>query len=295
MATWNLPASIEDVSGLNKVPQSLLDKSQIIKDKGGIARIDHLMSELPSHVQRNSEILSVSKKALEDEEKSDTELRTQMREKWTRTPSRQLTDYLHSEIRQYETLMDNALKANKIIEKKYKENRDGIQLLSKTANEIATSLPAATPVGALQSTHVVKELRRLMDEVEGLKNVREVLESEMKQLDSDALNAKLVSALQSSSGLDEHSIIQNELEDLVGPIRKQVKENIQEQEKILGFIEKANSEFNKEKVQNETSKMREEMLKNLAKASDSYNELHSHLEEGTKVNLKNFISKKFFF
>ena len=241
------------------------------------------MADLPSLMQRNSEILSVAKRSLEEEERSDSELRNQMRDKWTRTASRQLTEYLHSEIKQYETLMDNAVKANKIIESKYKQNRDGIQLLSKSPNDIALSLPAATPLAALQSTHVVKDLRRLMDEVEGLKNVREVLESEMKSMDSDALNAKLVSALQVSNSLDEHSIIQNELDELTGPIRKQVRENIQEQEKLLGYIEKANSEFNKEKVQNETSKMRDEMLKNLATASDSYNELHSHLEEGIKV------------
>jgi hypothetical protein len=74
------------------------------------------------------------------------------------------------------------------------------------------------------------------------------------------------------------------LDELIAPIRKQVRENIQEQEKLLGYIEKANSEFTKEKIQNETSKIREEMLKNLATASDSFRELLSHLEEGTKVN-----------
>ncbi len=122
-----------------------------------------------------------------------------------------------------------------------------------------------------------------MEEVEGLKNVREVLESEMKTSDSDALTAKLISALQSSHGLDEHAIIQEELDSLISPMRKQVRENIQEQEKLLGYIEKANSEFTKEKVHNETSKMREEMLKNLASSSDSFNELFNHLVEGIKV------------
>lgn len=123
-----------------------------------------------------------------------------------------------------------------------------------------------------------------MNEVEALKNVREVLESEIKGLDNDALNAKLISALTSSTSIDEHSIIQNELDNMIAPLRKQVRENIQEQEKLLGFIEKANSEFTKEKVQNETSRMREEMLKNLAQASDGFNELYNHLVEGNKVS-----------
>lgn len=282
LTTWNLPAAIEDVAANSKIPQSLIDKSQMIKDKGGISRIDSMMSELPSLLQRNTEILNETKRLLDEEERSDNELRSQMKEKWTRTSSRQLTEYLHSEIKQYEGIMQSAIKANKVIEEKYAKNRDGIQLLSKSAQEISSSLPAATPAGALQNTHVVKDLRRLMEEVEALRNVREVLESEMKIVDSDALTAKLISALSSSKGLDEHSIIQSELDELVAPMRKQVRENIQEQEKLLGYVEKANSEFCREKVHNESSKMREEMMRNLATASDSYNELYNHLVEGIK-------------
>ena len=267
------------------MPQSLLDKSQIIKDKGGITKIDSMTLELPPLLQRNREILEEAKRCLQEEEQSDNELRANMREKWTRTPSRQLTEYLHAEIKQYEQIMENAIKANKVIETKYSQNRDGIQLLSQSAHEISTSLPAATAVGALKDTHIIKDLRRLMNEVEGLKNVREVIESEMKNCDSDALTAKLVSVLSASRGLDEHAIIQGELDALVAPLRKQVRENVQEQEKLLGYIEKANAEFSREKVHNETSKMREEMLKNLATASDGFNELFNHLQEGIKVGV----------
>lgn len=290
-----MPAAIEDVGGLNKVPQSLLDKSQTIKDKGGITRINSMMGELPSLLQRNTDILNETKRCLEEEEKSDTELRTQMKEKWTRTPSKQLTEYLNAEIKQYEQIIENAIKANKVIDTKYSQHKDGIQLLSKAPNDISSSLPAATPAGALKDTHLVKDLRRLMNEVEALRNVREVLESEMKTTDSDALNAKLVSALSSARGMDEHAIIQEELDALITPLRKQVRENIQEQEKILGYVEKANTEFSKEKVQNETSKMRDEMLKNLASASDSFNELYNHLEEGIKVkDFKRFLEMLFY-
>jgi programmed cell death 6-interacting protein len=284
LATWNLPAAIEDVGGKNLVPQSLLDKSQAIKDKGGIAYIDRMMSELVPLMERNTDILNESKRQLAEEEASDNELRASMKEKWTRTASRQLTEYLHSEVKQYDTIMENAAKANKVIETKYAKSKDGIQLLSRAPHEIGAALPAATATGALQNTHVVRELRRLMEQVEGLRNVREVIESEMKGLDNDALNAKLVAALQRASGLDEHSVIQGEVDELVAPMRKQVRENIQEQEKLLGFIEKANSDFVKESVHNETSKLREEMLRNLAVSADSFKELHSHLEEGNKVS-----------
>jgi programmed cell death 6-interacting protein len=241
------------------------------------------MSELPSLLTRNSEILIETKRMLEDEDRSDSDLRGQLKDKWTRTPSRQLNESLFNEIKQYEQIMENAISANKIIEGKYAKHRDSVVLLSKSEHEISNSLPAANAVAALQSTHIVRDLRRLMQDVEGLRNVREVLESELKGLDSDSVKAKLVSSLQSSSGLDEHTIIQEELDELISPIRKQVRENIQEQEKLLGYIEKANSEFGKEKVVNESSKLREEMLKNLAQAYDGFIELYNNLEEGNKV------------
>jgi programmed cell death 6-interacting protein len=242
-----------------------------------------MMSELPSLLQRNKEILNETKRCLEEEERSDNELRAQMREKWTRTPSRQLTESLHSEIKQYEQIIENAIRANNVIDSKYRQHSDSIKLLSRSQNELAGSLPAATPVAALQGTHVVKDLRRLMDEVDTLKSIREVIEIELKSLDSDALTARLINALQTSTGLDEHSIISSELDSLLTPLRKQVRENIQEQEKLLGFIEKANADFCRDKGQNESGKIRDEMLKNLAAASDGFNELHNHLEEGIKV------------
>jgi hypothetical protein len=47
-------------------------------------------------------------------------------------------------------------------------------------------------------------------------------------------------------------------------------------------------EYSRERGTNETGKLRDEMLKNLALASDGYNELYNHLNEGIKV-------KTFFF
>ncbi len=285
LSTWNLPASIEDVgnAGSNKVPQSLLEKSQTLREKGGITQIDRLMSDLPMLLQRNTEILNETRRILEDEEKSDTELKTQLKEKWSRTPSKQLNESLFNEIKQYEQMAENAIKANHVIDEKYRRHRDAIILLSKPESEISKSLPAANAVAALQNTHIIKDLKRLMNEVEALRNVREVLESEIKAVDSDSIKAKLISLLQTSNGVDEHSIVQNELDALMNPLRKQVKDNIQEQEKLLGYIEKANMEFNKEKVVNETSKLRDEMLKNLAAANDGFTELYNNLQEGNQV------------
>lgn len=54
----NLPAAIEDLSGSgDAVPQSVLDKANDIKEKGGLGAIDNLMQNLPDLLTRNREVL----------------------------------------------------------------------------------------------------------------------------------------------------------------------------------------------------------------------------------------------
>ena len=56
MASLNLPASIEDLSG-QKVPQSVLDKARQLQDLQGVAGLERLMQDLPELLARNRDIL----------------------------------------------------------------------------------------------------------------------------------------------------------------------------------------------------------------------------------------------
>lgn len=56
LASLNLPAAIEDLSG-DTVPQSILTKSTSVIEQGGIQTVDQLFKELPELLQRNREIL----------------------------------------------------------------------------------------------------------------------------------------------------------------------------------------------------------------------------------------------
>ena len=68
---------------------------------------------------------------LDDEERGDTELRNQFKERWTRTVSSSLTGPLREEARKYMDIIQNAINADKIVQEKYRMNRDCIVLLSK--------------------------------------------------------------------------------------------------------------------------------------------------------------------
>ena len=68
---------------------------------------------------------------LDDEERSDTELKNQFKERWTRTGSSTLTIPLREEAKKYMDIIQNAINADKVVQEKYRTNRDCIFLLSK--------------------------------------------------------------------------------------------------------------------------------------------------------------------
>jgi len=281
LASLNLPAAIED-SGGRQIPPSVAEKSNEIKRQGGINSLDKMINDLPESLTRNKEILDETVRMLDDEERSDTELRNQFKERWTRTVSSTLTGPLREEAKRYLDIIQNAINADKIVQEKYRMNRDCIFLLSKQTHEIADELPSATAAGALRDSFVVRELHRLMDDVAGLKAEREVIESELKNTDSDSIRARLVAAFQQGNHNDENSVVVNEIESIYGPFRQQVNESLSKQEHLVENIRRAHQQFQNEKHGNESSTMREEMLKNLARAYDAYQELLSNLKEGTK-------------
>ncbi|KAK3605964.1 hypothetical protein CHS0354_019641 [Potamilus streckersoni] len=131
-ASVNLIDSQEDLTGI-QTPKSLIEKTQQIKSMGGIQYLETLLNDLPTLLQRNREILNESIRLLDDEENSDHQLREQFKERWTMTPSEDLTKPMKDEAMKYKTILDTAVNADKIIRNKYNANKNAITLLSNPA------------------------------------------------------------------------------------------------------------------------------------------------------------------
>jgi programmed cell death 6-interacting protein len=130
-----------------------------------------------------------------------------------------------------------------------------------------------------------------MDSVAAIKAEREVIESELKNTDSDSVRARLIAAFQQGSHNDENSVVVHEIESIYTPLRQQVNESVSKQEQLVENIRRANQQFQSEKQGNASSGMRDEMLKNLARAYDAFQELLSNLREGNKVRFRLFHKK----
>jgi len=280
LASLNLPAAIEDVSGTD-LPASVKEKVQKILSMGGLTALNTLISELPELLTRNKEILDESNNLLDEEAASDMHLKEQFGDKWTRTPSAKLTEGIRQEGDKYRSIINNAVQADAVVKEKYSTHKTGFELLSMDLSSLQAALPSSSAAASLKDSGAVKQLRSLMQQVEAIKNEREATEAELKNATSDMM-AKFVSALAADGALDEDSLSGAELQTIYGPLTQQITDSLTKQEQVMGQVQAAHQTFSQEKLCDQSGAKREEMLRQLAAGYDAYIELKSNLEEGTK-------------
>uniref|UniRef100_A0A8C3VH78 Programmed cell death 6-interacting protein n=1 Tax=Catharus ustulatus TaxID=91951 RepID=A0A8C3VH78_CATUS len=280
LASLNLPAAIEDVSG-DTVPQSILNKSKSVIEQGGIETVDQLIKDLPELLQRNKEILDESLRLLDEEEATDNDLRTKFKERWQRTPSNELYKPLRAEGANYHNILNKAMQADGQVKERYQTHRDTIALLCKPEAELNAAIPSANPAKTLQGNEVVNVLRTLLANLDEVKKEREQLENDLKSVNFD-MTSKFLTALAQDGAINEEAISVAELDRIYGSYTQKVQESIEKQEELLKNIQNAHQDFSKMKQSNNESNIREEVLKNLAVANDNFVELVANLKEGTK-------------
>lgn len=163
LASFNLPAAIEVTEG-SALPQSLLDKAGAVRQNGGLPALEKLIHDLPELLKRNKDILDEAVRMLDEEKQADDSLREQFRERWTRTPSVKLTEMFRSNAEKYRVIINNATQADSVVKEKFDKNRAGMDLLSKSPEELQSAVPRGSGSGVTNCPAVLS-LRNLMEEV----------------------------------------------------------------------------------------------------------------------------------
>lgn len=70
LTVMNLPAAIED-TGSNRLPASLIEKSQSVKNAGGYLGLEAKLNKIPDLLKRNREILQETERLIREEEDND--------------------------------------------------------------------------------------------------------------------------------------------------------------------------------------------------------------------------------
>ncbi|XP_044140527.1 programmed cell death 6-interacting protein [Bufo gargarizans] len=280
LASLNLPAAIEDVSG-DSIPQSILQKSKAVIEQGGIQTIDQLIRDLPELLLRNREILDASLKFLDEEEATDNDLKSKFKERWQRTPSIELYKPLRSEGANMSNILDKAISADAVVKDRYQSQREAIAILCKGEADLNAAIPSANPAKTMQGSEVVLSLKSLLAQLDEVKKEREQLENDIKSVNFD-MTTKFLTALAQDAAINEEALSVTELDRIYGGYTDRVQKNLTKQEELIGQIQVAHQEFSKMKQSNSEANLREEVLKKLAAGHDSYIELVANLREGTK-------------
>ncbi|KAF6737881.1 Programmed cell death 6-interacting protein [Oryzias melastigma] len=280
LASLNLPAALEDLSG-DSIPQSIADKAKSIVEKGGLQSIEQLIKDLPELLTRNREILDESLKMLDDEESTDNELRGKFNQRWNRTPSGDLYKPLRTEGTNFRNVLDKAVQADQVVRDRYNAHCDMIALLCKPPSELSAAIPSANPTKTLQGSEIVNVLRSQLAQLEEIKKERETLEGEIKAVTFD-MSVTFLTALAQDGAINEEQLSLAQLDKLYGSYNERVQASLRSQEELLGQVQVSHQEFSSLKQSNTEANQREEVLKKLASAHDSYVEISNNLREGTK-------------
>lgn len=126
------------------------------------------------------------------------------------------------------------LKADKTVREKFDSHRNGMELLSKSPEELQAAIPQATSNTVENSSAVIK-LRQLMEQVETIKAERDVIESELKSATIDMKDVFL-GALAKDGAISEPAMSIESLGQIYGPLQKQVKESVERQATLMEDI-----------------------------------------------------------
>uniref|UniRef100_A0A8D8W3V9 Programmed cell death 6-interacting protein n=1 Tax=Cacopsylla melanoneura TaxID=428564 RepID=A0A8D8W3V9_9HEMI len=280
LSSLNLPASLEDTQG-TELPASLQDKSQAVINNGGIQKLESLIRELPDLLQRNTEILNECDRMINEEKTSDDQLKSQFRERWTRTPSSQLTQTFQVNLAKYREIINNAINADKVVRENFETHRQAISLLSQGPAAMTQALPSCNGSTNATNCSAAQQLRHLMEEVETIKATRDVIESELKSSQLD-MKERFMKALIEDGAVTE-KLATDALQDTYGALQNQVRESVARQDTLLSQIQEKNSEFTAERMGGGNSALRrDQMLKQWAAGYDAFMDLQKHLQEGAK-------------
>ena len=127
------------------------------------------------------------------ERKSDENLKTQFKERWTQTPSSELNQNWKEHSFKYRSILHNAIEADNKVKQKFATHRDKMELLSSAS---PTTLANAIPSGFYSELSSCGTTQNIdINIIEMLKNEREVIEPEIKNFTFNDMKSKFLSAL----------------------------------------------------------------------------------------------------
>ncbi|KAF8561452.1 hypothetical protein P879_08519 [Paragonimus westermani] len=279
MVSLNLPAAVQ-LNSTGELDSGLLKNAAKIRQQGGVERLREHVYSLPHSAERNREILHQQQTTLDDEEKTDDNLRAQFGERWTRQPSRKLNEQWRNDIQKMCNFLVETEKTDKMLASRFEEHAALFELLSKSDDEILATLRSAhdsstSPSGSESGRQA---LAQLCSQVESLKADRNSLTEQFDALKlPETVVSKLTEFVNKNGGVSEQNMLDILNVELEGS-RECVRASERRQEELLAEIQAKYEECFGHRASDDTGSL----ATRLNAAVDAFFALDKDVKEGMK-------------
>jgi programmed cell death 6-interacting protein len=272
LASLNLPGSLDALDNPRGMPKALAQRANEVRNRNGVALLFQLQEQRDALAKRNGELLSDAVVTLDSEEERD---RSQAGGR--RTPSHALNSQLRQDAAKYASNMEHARKSDALIAKRFDDVQADLVQLSSVPEELERSLPSAARAQGQVDADAVRELRRVLAELDALlEKRRELRQQVVKLIETDDVTAKLV-----IGGVPE-TVFARELSKY-DALLDSIRETFEEQQSLLQMLETQNNRFTQSRS-NKSGGEREKVIQRLMVAGAAFAELEQSFEEGKKFH-----------
>ncbi|VUZ50688.1 unnamed protein product [Hymenolepis diminuta] len=283
MASLNLPAAVESLNGSDDViPKSLLEKTAIIRQNGGVNALREKVSSLTDGNTRNAEIVADITSTLNEEERTDNELRMKYGDKWNRQESSKLNTQWKAELDKHRELLNQAGKTDKGLKDRFNSQEASFSVLSGSTSDLSKYIlskmgnECSSPSSDTGSSSKKRVLKNLCDQVENMKKERVDL---VKQLEETTLPESLTNEYlkvynKTSAISNAQDLATEHINKALEIARDCVRESLDKQTELLSDIQKTYEDiFGKQK--NDAT-----VLTTLILAAEAYEQLLQDVGQG---------------
>jgi len=288
VSSLNINASIDALEQTHGLPQSVIERSNIVIRKGGLKVIEETFAKVSAISQDNLQIIDKLKKDLNEEENDDLAAKNQFGERWTREISRNLNRGLMEKLKNYEDKIVQAVIADGVIRDKIDKNIVGIETLSSTKEELEASIPACRPNASLniQNNPEIINLKEKMKQFDqSLEQKQTIVKNLNDKCKSDTINNVVLMLITNKEEINKEKIVGEQLQKY-NTDREIINDFIEGLKNLTNEIVELNSLFVLKKYKDNLLTERENALKNLENSYKIYEEICMNLDEGINFHSK---------
>ncbi|KAI9146342.1 BRO1-like domain-containing protein [Paraphysoderma sedebokerense] len=284
LASLNLPGAIEAIEQPMGLPQSVIQRCEEFRGEGGVRAFQDSTETISSLAAKVASIIEEASKTLQAEEAEDNDMRTQFKERWSRTRSDELNKNFKSKLAEYKDTLAKAKSGDQKIKEKLESSFVEYEMLASSPNELMQLIPSATSSNLIISDKdpVYVNLKLSLKEIDQLIRSRGETIAQLKDVaQKDELGPVLMDLASRQVEFKDEDLFRDELKKY--DVSKEfAAQQEQMQKQLLDKITALHSEFVKISQSNDLLRQRETALQRLDNAYKKYQELKGNLEEGLK-------------